>query len=134
MAFLDEENWRGRVYSGGWVTPAGGEAAVTEPATGNVLGRTGIAAPSDVARAARLAAAAQPAWAATPHTERSALLRRAAGIWLANAAEIEQWVIRESGKIGPAAQGTRFGGTANLDAFTETRWVTMRADIAPYPF
>jgi benzaldehyde dehydrogenase (NAD) len=104
MAFLDAENWRGRVYSGGWVTPAGGEAAVTEPATGNVLGRTGIAAPSDVARAARLAAAAQPAWAATPHTERSALLRRAAGIWLANAAEIEQWVIRESGKIGPAAQ------------------------------
>ena len=25
-------------------------------------------------------------------------------------------------------------GTADLDAFTETRWVTMRADIAPYPF
>jgi hypothetical protein len=60
-------------------------------------------------RAARQAAAAQPAWAALPHTERSALLRRAAG-------------------------GTRFGSTANLDAFTETRWVTMRGDIAPYPF
>ena len=28
----------------------------------------------------------------------------------------------------------RFGGTANLDAFTETRWVTIRGDIAPYPF
>jgi benzaldehyde dehydrogenase (NAD) len=104
MAFLDEENWRGRVYSGGWVTPAGGDAAVMEPATGNELGRTGIAVPSDVARAARLAAAAQPDWAATAHTERSALRRRAAGIWQANAAEIEQWVIRESGKIGPAAQ------------------------------
>jgi benzaldehyde dehydrogenase (NAD) len=26
------------------------------------------------------------------------------------------------------------GGTANLDAFTETRWVTIRGDIAPYPF
>ena len=23
---------------------------------------------------------------------------------------------------------------ALVDAFTETRWVTMRADIAPYPF
>ena len=23
---------------------------------------------------------------------------------------------------------------ANLDAFTETRWVTIRGDIAPYPF
>jgi benzaldehyde dehydrogenase (NAD) len=104
MAFLDEENWRGLVYSGGWVAPAGGDAAVTEPATGNELGRTGIAAPADVARAARLAAAAQPAWAALPHTERSALLRRAADIWLANAAEIEKWSIREGGKIPPAAQ------------------------------
>ncbi len=33
---------------------------------------------------------------------------------------------------GMLASGTsaRFGGTANLDAFTETRWVTMRGDIA----
>ena len=54
-------------------------------------------------RAAKQAAAAQAAWAATPHTERSAILRRAADIWLANAAEIEDWVIRESGKIGGAA-------------------------------
>jgi acyl-CoA reductase-like NAD-dependent aldehyde dehydrogenase len=53
------------VYSGGWVTPAGGEAAVTE---------------------------------------RSALLRRAADIWRANAADIEHWSIREGGKIAPAAQ------------------------------
>ena len=37
---------------------------------------------------------------------------------------------------GILASGTsaRFGGTANLDAFTETRWVTMRGDIAAYPF
>jgi benzaldehyde dehydrogenase (NAD) len=104
MTFLSEEAWRGRVYSGGWVTPMGGDAAVVEPATGGELGRTGIAAPADMARAAQLAAAAQPAWAALPHTERSAILRRAADIWLANAAEIEQWSIREGGKIAPAAQ------------------------------
>ena len=30
--------------------------------------------------------------------------------------------------------GARFGGSANLDAFTETRWVTIRRDIAAYPF
>ena len=64
MTFLDEAAWRGRVYSDGWVSAAGGEAAVTEPATGAELGRTGIAAPADVARAVRRAAAAQPAWAA----------------------------------------------------------------------
>ncbi len=103
MTFLDEATWRGRVYSGGWVVPDGGDAAVTEPATGAELGRTGIGNPADIARAVREAASAQPAWAALPHTERSAILRKAADAWLANAAEIEQWSIREGGKTPPAA-------------------------------
>jgi benzaldehyde dehydrogenase (NAD) len=104
MALLNDETWRGRVYSGGWVTASGGDAAVIEPATGAELGRTGIGGPGDMAGAARQAAQAQREWAARPHSERSALMRKAADIWLANAAEIEQWSIRESGKIGPAAQ------------------------------
>src|SRR5262245_21378426 len=104
MAFLDESIWRGKVYSSGWKQPAGGDAPVTEPATGAELGRAGIAAAADIAAATAAAAAAQTAWAATPHTERAALLRRAGDIWKANAAEIEQWNIRESGKIPPAAQ------------------------------
>ena len=35
-----------------------------------------------------------------------------------------------------AGTGVRFGGAANLEAFTGTRWVTVprRGDIAPYPF
>ena len=102
MALMDEAVWRGKIYSDGWISGEGGDAAVIEPATGEELGRTGIAGPADVARAAQRAAAAQPAWAATPHTERSAILRRAADIWLANAADIEWWGIRESGKIPPA--------------------------------
>ena len=104
MTFLDEKAWRGRVYSDGWVSPAGGDAAVTEPATGAELGRTGIAAPADIARAVRRAAAVQSAWAALPHTERSAILRRAADIWLAHAGEIELWSVREGGKVPAAAQ------------------------------
>src|SRR5215831_1754532 len=99
VTFLDEPAWRGKVYSGGWKQAAGGDAAVVEPATGAELGRTGIAGPADVAAAAAAAAAAQPAWAAVPYTERAAILRRAGDIWRANAAEIEQWDIRESGKI-----------------------------------
>src|SRR5499427_2767078 len=104
MALMDEAVWRGKIYSGGWVDGGGGDAAVIEPATGAELGRTGIATPADVARAAAEAAAAQPGWAATPHTERAALLRRAGDIWKAHAAEIEGWSIREGGKIPPAAQ------------------------------
>ncbi|MCL7428419.1 benzaldehyde dehydrogenase [Streptomyces sp. YS415] len=37
---------------------------------------------------------------------------------------------------GTAASGTgaRFGGEANLDAFTDVRWTTVRGDVAAYPF
>ena len=43
------------------------------------------------------------------------------------------WVGGELG-IGASGTGARFGGVANLEAFTDTRWVTVRGDIAPYPF
>jgi benzaldehyde dehydrogenase (NAD) len=101
---MDESAWRGKIFLDGWTTGGGGDAAVVEPATGEEIGRTGIAAPADVARAAQIAAAAQPAWAARPHTERSAILRRAADLWTEHAAEIEPWGIREMGKIPPAMQ------------------------------
>ena len=102
MALMDKAVWRGKIYSGGWVDGSGGDAAVIEPATGAELGRTGIAAPPTWP--------APPGWRpppsrpgpATPHTERSAVLRRAADLWLAHAADIEWWGIRESGKIPPA--------------------------------
>jgi benzaldehyde dehydrogenase (NAD) len=38
------------------------------------------------------------------------------------------------GGLLASGTGARFGGDANLDAFTETRWITVRGDIAPYPF
>jgi benzaldehyde dehydrogenase (NAD) len=38
------------------------------------------------------------------------------------------------GGIFASGTGARFGGTANLDAVTGTRWVTIRGEIAPYPF
>jgi benzaldehyde dehydrogenase (NAD) len=39
------------------------------------------------------------------------------------------------GGVGASGTGSRFGGAAaNIDAFTETQWVTMRADIPAYPF
>lgn len=51
----------------------------------------------------------------------------------------EQTVADESnapfGGVGASGTGSRFGGyTANIEAFTETQWLTMRPDIAPYPF
>jgi benzaldehyde dehydrogenase (NAD) len=104
VTLLDRSIWMGKAFSGGWKEAGGGQAAVIEPATGSELARVGIASASDITAATAVAAAAQPAWAATPHPQRAAILRRAAEIWLANAAEIEDWSIREGGKIPPAAQ------------------------------
>jgi benzaldehyde dehydrogenase (NAD) len=98
MALMDDGVWQGKIYSGGWIK-TNADAAVTDKATGKELGRVGIATPDDVRKAAQIAKNAQPAWAATPHTVRAAILRKAADIWLANAKDIEWWGIRESGKI-----------------------------------
>jgi benzaldehyde dehydrogenase (NAD) len=39
------------------------------------------------------------------------------------------------GGVGASGTGSRIGGaTANIEAFTETQWLTMRPEIAPYPF
>jgi benzaldehyde dehydrogenase (NAD) len=38
------------------------------------------------------------------------------------------------GGVGASGNGTRFGGAANIEAFTETRWITVRATEATYPF
>src|ERR1700761_1955523 len=123
MALMDESAWRGRIFLGGWTAGGGGDAAVTEPATGQEIGRVGLATPDDVARAApgaaggrggvglapphdvaraaQVAAAAQVGWAARPHTERQAILRRAGDLWLAAAAGREAWGSRERGEIPP---------------------------------
>ena len=39
------------------------------------------------------------------------------------------------GGVGVSGTGSRLGGAeANIEAFTETQWVTVRGDVAPYPF
>lgn len=39
------------------------------------------------------------------------------------------------GGVGASGTGSRFGGAeANIEAFTEIQWLTLRPEIAPYPF
>jgi benzaldehyde dehydrogenase (NAD) len=98
--FLDPSQWQKNIYIGGsWAPGSGGVREVVEPATGATLGQAGVADPSDVARAAESAAEAQRAWAATPHAERAAVLRRAAALWTEHAEEISWWNVREVGAI-----------------------------------
>jgi benzaldehyde dehydrogenase (NAD) len=103
MSFLDGAPWQGKVFLNGWTTGGGGDAPVLEPATGEELARTGRASVSDVAKASELAVAAQKEWASLPFTARSAVLRKAGQLFLDNANEFSDWIVRESGGIGPKA-------------------------------
>ncbi|GAB2915518.1 benzaldehyde dehydrogenase [Nonomuraea fastidiosa] len=57
------------------------------------------------------------------------------GIVHINDQTVDDEAVAPFGGVGASGTGSRFGGTrANLDAFTETQWVTMQGDIAKYPF
>ncbi len=102
-ALIDPSTFNGTVYSGGWVAPSGGDIPIIEPATGDELGRTGVADESDVDKAAASAAAAQKDWAAATFQDRAAVLRRAGTVIEQNFAELTTWVVRETGAVrGPA--------------------------------
>ncbi len=103
MTFLDEKIWTSLAFGDGWHATSAGDAAVIEPATGTELGRTGIAGADDIATAAADAARAQRDWAAASFEERAAVLRRAGLLFEQHAAEIEDWIVRETGAIPPKA-------------------------------
>ncbi|MDH2427543.1 benzaldehyde dehydrogenase [Sphaerisporangium sp. TRM90804] len=57
------------------------------------------------------------------------------GIVHINDQTVDDEAVAPFGGVGASGTGSRFGGTrANVEAFTETQWVTMQGDIARYPF
>jgi len=78
MAFFDPSEWDGRVFSSGWVASRGGSHDIMEPATGNRIGRHGVANSDDVSRAAAAAATAQKSWQLRPakNAQRCCAVRR----------------------------------------------------------
>jgi benzaldehyde dehydrogenase (NAD) len=102
MALLDER-WSGHIFTGSWEPGGGGTYPVIEPATGDEIGRLGLATGEDVARACSIAADAQFAWAKLPYEERAGILRRAASLFEQHEAEIQEWLIKETGAIRPMA-------------------------------
>ena len=120
---LDERQWTGKIFSGGWVD-APAEIETVEPATGEVLGHAGGGDAEAIARAAKAAAAAQPAWAATPFNERVAVIRRAAGLMELHRGELVGWLIRESGSIG---------GKAAVEVSASIGQLDMAASLISHP-
>ncbi|GAC1599835.1 MAG: benzaldehyde dehydrogenase [Pseudarthrobacter sp.] len=103
MSLLDASLWEGKIYLNGWRRGGGGTAEAVEPATGDTLGHYGLASVDDVREAATTAAAAQKDWAKLNPEDRAAVLRRAGMLWEEHAAEVQDWIVRESGGIPPKA-------------------------------
>jgi benzaldehyde dehydrogenase (NAD) len=97
VALLGAGGWAGKIFSGGWVDGHGRTLISMEPATGRRLADVGSAAPEDVRSAVELAVVAQRAWAATPYSDRAAVLLRAADLLVSEQTEVEDWVVREAG-------------------------------------
>lgn len=117
MSLLDSSLWEGKIYLNGWRAGGGGTGDAVEPATGETLGHYGVASVDDVLEAATTAAAAQKEWARRNPEDRAAVLRRAGRLWEEHAAEIQDWIVRESGGIPPkAALETHIAANECFDA------------------
>src|SRR4051794_34362996 len=118
---LGTSGWSGKIFSGGWTAGGGGDYGAVEPATGQELGRVGLATPADVAKASDAATRAQRDWAKTGYQERAAVLRKAGDLWKAHADEVHTWIMRETGAILPKGQlETWFAASACYDAASLT--------------
>jgi RHH-type proline utilization regulon transcriptional repressor/proline dehydrogenase/delta 1-pyrroline-5-carboxylate dehydrogenase len=128
-----------------WRVGAGGGATrrVTNPAdAADLVGEAQEARAADVAAAVAAAVAAQPAWAATPVTDRAAALSRAADLYEAHAGEFFALAAREAGKtpadcvaeLREAVDFLRYyaAGAAAAEAGTAPRGVI--ACISPWNF
>jgi benzaldehyde dehydrogenase (NAD) len=57
------------------------------------------------------------------------------GIVHINDQTVSDEAVAPFGGVGASGTGSRFGGaTANIEAFTESQWLTMQGTITQYPF
>ena len=83
---------------------------VYNPSTGEVWSNVADASRGDAAAAIEAAAAAQPAWAALPHSERARLLSKVADVLTARQKEFQETLVDEGGSwIGKTMFETGYG-------------------------
>jgi benzaldehyde dehydrogenase (NAD) len=125
MTLLSTDSWTDRIKLTQWQAGGGQGYGVTEPATGDELGRIGTASVEDVTRAADVASQAQREWAKAGYLARAAVLRKAGDLWLEHAAEIHDWLVREAGSIVPKAE---------FETFTAAQECYEAAALASHPY
>ena len=112
--------FRQAFYSNGaWHEPGPDAIAVTNPATGEVIGRVPKASREETRAAIEAAQAAFPDWAARPARERSAIMRRWFELIVENADDLGRLLTAEQGKPFPEARGEILYGAAFFEWFAE---------------
>lgn len=104
---------------GEWLRPAGPNIDVTNPATGELLGRVPKAGRDETVAAIAAARKALPAWAGRTTKERAAVLRRWHDLIVANADDLARILTAEQGKPLTEARAEILYGAAFFEWFAE---------------
>ncbi|RMP62859.1 hypothetical protein ALQ18_02305 [Pseudomonas marginalis pv. marginalis] len=123
-SLLPAELWNERLFTGEWQVGSQPATAVTEPASGLVLGHVANADARTVATSAKTASDAQKSWFALPHTERSKVFRNAALQCEKHFEEIVGWLIRESGSTRAKAE---YETTLTIQVLNESSGLPSRS-------
>lgn len=105
----------GHLIEGKVVHSTGRTLPLNNPATGKQVAELALANAADVDQAITAAAAAWPAWRATPPAKRSQIMFRFKVLLEQHADEIAALVSREHGKIGHDAAGELARGIENVE-------------------
>jgi len=85
--------------------------------------------------AVETARTAQQAWSERTYAERAGLLRGVAAALAGRADSFrEHEALAPFGGAGQSGLGGRSGGDANIEEFTERRWLTVTPGPAHYPY
>jgi succinate-semialdehyde dehydrogenase/glutarate-semialdehyde dehydrogenase len=117
----DERLFRQQCYvDGTWTDADGGKTlAVTNPATGEVLGTVPNMGAGETRRAIEAANAAWPAWRAKTAKERSAILRKWAELMMANQEDLAIIMTAEQGKPLTESRGEIAYAASFIEWFAE---------------
>ncbi|MEV4312414.1 aldehyde dehydrogenase family protein [Actinocrispum sp. NPDC049592] len=108
-----------RLLVGGRLVEANSFYDNTSPVSGEVIARVPDAGPAEVDAAVSAAAAGFPAWAATPITERAAIVREIGARLRANAAELGALDTVDGGNIIRLSQADVLRGAEMLEYFAD---------------
>ena len=120
ISIKDPSLFRQAIYlNGAWHEPGTEAIEVTNPATGEVLGRVPKASREDTRRAIEAANAAFPDWAARTARERSTVMRRWYELIVENADDLAAILTAEQGKPFAEARGEILYGASFFEWFAE---------------